>query len=469
MQTLRTFLFLNLIFLSFCVSSQGLQFHGFAETGLLAGTNGRIPFWMLTNRFGRFSPKSANGYIDAGIFSDSIDKKRVTAIDWGLEGFGRYDGGWDGWLQQAWAGAKWKKFYFYAGLKEEHFGSQNPEMSSGMVMWSGNARPLPQISLTTIDYIDVPFTNRFVQFNAGISHGWFGNNGYVKQAYLHHKYFYLRFGGESRIHLTIGLQHFAVWGGISPKYGRLPSSLADFFKVFIAYNGHNDSIPGVPPNEWKNRFGDHRGTKDISVDYKFNDNWTTQLYWQNFIEDIMGLGWRQAIDGLWGISFKYKTKLNFCYEYLHSSLNNASFKNAISQGNFQDILDFKDYFNNSIYLSGWTYKGYLIGNPMISSPILLSDPSIAPKIVNNRVNGHIVSSSLTLDKFQLFVRFSHTKNFGSLTWAIDPPKFQNGLMISVSKQRFLFDRIDASISVAMDAGALYGNHLGFEYKMRWNY
>jgi hypothetical protein len=467
MQISKLFIFLNIIIYSSSqLAGQDLPINGFAETGVLAGTNRRIPFWLLSNQYGRFSPQSGNGYADVGIFSDSLDKKKTFGYDWGLEGFGRYDGGWDGWLQQAWAGAKWKKFYFFAGLKEEHFGNQDPEMSSGMVMWSGNARPLPEISLSTLGYIDIPLTKGFVQFQAGISHGWFGNNGYVKDAFLHHKYLYFRFGGESRFHLSAGIHHFAVWGGVSPVYGRLPSSFKDFIKVFFAYDGHNDTTPGIPLSESKNRLGDHRGTKDFAADYKFNNGWTAQIYWQNFIETYLGLGLRNSGDGLWGINIKHNDKLQFCYEYLHSTETNMGLINGWIGGT---TGTFEDYFNNGIYIGSWAYKGYIIGTPLISSPILLNNRNTYPYIINNRVIGHIVSFKMDYDPFDFYVRFSHTKNLGALVDLFNPALIQNSFLVSATRNNFILKRLDATISLAFDEGNLYGNHLGCEYKMRWNF
>jgi hypothetical protein len=451
------------------LSAQDLPVNGFVETGILTGTNGRIPFWLLSNQYGRFSPESGNGYIDAGIFSDSLDKKKTLGYDWGLEGFGRYDGKWAGWPQQAWLGAKWEFFYAFVGLKEEHFGSQDNQMSSGMIMWSGNARPLPKVSLATLDYVNVPFTKGFVQFQAGISHSWFGNNAYVKQSYLHHKYVYLKFGGDSRFHLSMGLHHFAVWGGVSPDYGKLPSSLKDFVKVFFAIDGHNDTIPGIPLNESQNRLGDHRGTKDFAIDYKFNEEWAAQAYWQNFIESKTGIGFHNSGDGLWGLVIKHNKKLKFCYEYLHSTETNAPFIDGEVGG---QSGAFEDYFNNSVYEGSWQYKGYVIGTPLISSPILLSNknvPYYTYYILNNRIIGHILSCFISTDPLDFFVRFSHTKNLGALVDFYNPPKIQNSLVISATRRNFIIKKLDASVSLAMDAGTLYGNHLGFEYKMRWNF
>ena len=231
--------------------------------------------------------------------------------------FGRQDGSYHGQIQQGYAELKYGILKFYAGRKEEHFGSQDPELSSGFVMWSGNALPVPQVSLSTNDFVKIPYTNGFVEFKAGFSHGWLGDRQYVKNAYLHHKYLYLRFGGSYPIHFTAGLHHFAQWGGYSPEWGQMPSAFPDFIKVFTAHMGR-DSVPGVPYNEWDNRYGNHLGTKDISIDYRFNNDLKLKLYWQNFIEDITGMGFRNASDGLIGIQAEMPQRFKAGYEFFRS-------------------------------------------------------------------------------------------------------------------------------------------------------
>jgi hypothetical protein len=437
--------------------SQFSKIHGFVETGILGGTGGSLPFWMLSNHYGRFTPTSENGYLDAGIFSDTLKQDQKFGFDWGGEAFGRYDGAFKGWLHQGYIGGKAGFLYCYAGLKEEHFGSQDPELSSGFVIWSGNARPIPKLSLATLDFVKVPYTKGFVEIKGGISHGWFGKDGYVKHAYLHHKYLYLRFGGSHAFHFTAGLHHFAQWGGISPEYGELPSSLKDFFKVFFAKKG-GDTISGVPYNEWENRFGNHLGTKDISLDYSFRGELKIKAYWQNFIEYTTGLGFKNVSDGLWGIQLEHPGKLKIGYEFFRSITRLYTKDGKPWRGE-------DNYFNNSIYQNGWTFKGYTIGTPIITSPIL-THQQYPGQITNNRVVGHIVHVEFFFNKNRLNMRYSFTKNYGDSYILFDPPKKQHSLLLSLQKS-VLSDRILGMASFGWDQGEILGNHVGGGLGMRY--
>jgi hypothetical protein len=445
--------FILVIFLSFCLISPGFtQVNGFVKTGILAGTRRSIPFWMLTNEFGRYSPRPENVFLDAGVFPDTIELVRNLKIDLGAEVFGRYDGVYRRWLQQGYAGVRAGFLYFYAGVKEEHFGSQDPELSSGFILWSGNARPLPKVSLSTRNFVRVPFTRGFVEFKAGIAHGWFGDKGYVKNSYLHHKYLYLKFGGSNPLHLTAGLHHFAEWGGISPQYGQLPAGMKNFMKVFLAHEGR-DSSPGVPYNEWANRYGNHLGTKDISIDYRFKGGVKIKAYWQNFIEDITGLGFRNISDGLWGIHVEDPGRIKIGYEFFRSITHRSEFTDSIH------TTGTDNYFDNGIYRSGWTYKGYTTGTPLVTSPVLFSQPEYPGRVGNNRAVAHIFSAVYYRKKNILRLKYSYSQNYGNSNVLYHPPLNQHSMMFSWQRS-FLSGRIQSTVTFGLDAGDFLGTRPG---------
>jgi hypothetical protein len=426
------------------------QTSGFVNSGAIAGSGESLPFWMITNNYGRFTPQSVNAWLDAGIFADTIHITRKLKLDMGGELFGRYDGSWHGQVQQGYAELKYGILNFYAGRKEEHFGSQDPELSSGFVMWSGNALPVPQVSISTNDFVKVPFTRGFIEFKAGLSHGWLGDKQYVKDAYMHHKYLYFRFGGSHSLHFTAGVHHFAQWAGNSPEWGELPSGMNNFLKVFLARDG-KDTVPGVPSYEWDNRFGNHLGTKDISVDYRFKGGLTLKLYWQNFIEDVTGLGFRNASDGLIGIQAELPERFKIGYEFFRSVS-----RLTLKDGTVLHGAD--DYFNNGIYRSGWTYQGYTIGNPLITSPVLLNT-EYPGQIINNRVEGHVVHLAWFFNTSRLDMRYSFTKNYGNNSVLFEQMKIQSSMLLSW-KKGFLGNKIWGRLSAGWDKGELLGDHFG---------
>ncbi len=56
-------------------------------------------------------------------------------------------------IQQLYGDFRYKSWGIYAGSKEIHSPLLNPELSSGGLTWSGNARPIPQIGGGLVDYL----------------------------------------------------------------------------------------------------------------------------------------------------------------------------------------------------------------------------------------------------------------------------------------------------------------------------
>ena len=77
--------------------------------------------------------------------SDPTGKK--VKLDYGLEVFNRYNGKYDLQLQQYYADVSWWYFKLHAGARRETFGNQYDPLSSGSLLYSGNARPIPKVAV----------------------------------------------------------------------------------------------------------------------------------------------------------------------------------------------------------------------------------------------------------------------------------------------------------------------------------
>jgi len=198
------------------------------EAGSILSSGRQTPFWLISNQYGIVSPEKFNGLLGISFRSTESENKRLD-YDYELEITDRQTDRNKLYLNQAWLGFKIYFVKLEGGLKEETFGNQDSSLSSGGLLWSGNARPMPKISLKIPDFTPVPYTSGFFEFKGGISHGWFGDNQFVKNAWLHHKYLYIQLGGGLPVHIHYGLHHFAQWGGESkdPEIGRLPDSFRD--------------------------------------------------------------------------------------------------------------------------------------------------------------------------------------------------------------------------------------------------
>jgi hypothetical protein len=63
-------------------------------------------------------------------------------------------------------------FLLIAGRKHAVYGNQDPQLSSGGLIWSRNSRPIQRVSIETDGYVTVPFTRGLREVQGGLTHGW---------------------------------------------------------------------------------------------------------------------------------------------------------------------------------------------------------------------------------------------------------------------------------------------------------
>jgi len=222
----------------------------------------------------------------------------------------------------------------------------NDELSSGHMLISNNARPMPKIGLVTSQKIN---KLEKIDFDFGIAHGFFDTNDmYNKAPLLHEKFLYMNIR-KNNYQVSIGFVHEAMWGGSTVIDGDQPDTFKDFLKVFISEDGPDEGGPHP------NALGNHLGMTELFFQ-KNNNNEILKLYYQHFFEDTSGLRFRNEIDGLWGIELQnYIPETTILFEYLdttHQDMNPPYVNDA--------------YYNHSIYNMGWSYKNYTLGNSFIN-------------------------------------------------------------------------------------------------------
>ena len=220
----------------------------------------------------------------------------------------------------------------------------NDTLSSGSILISNNAEPMPKIGISsTYGYKDFDFT-------FGVAHGSFQKSEiYTKAPMLHEKFLYLN-RVKSNYEFGIGIVHEAMWGGATEHSGDFPDSFRDFLKIFISEDG-----PLLEGQPHANALGNHLGIWDFYYKRKIN-NQELKLYYQHFFEDSSGLRFSNRLDGLWGIELSnYIKNTNILFEYL----------NTANQDRDPPYVD-ESYYNHFEYKSGWSYKGYTLGNPFIN-------------------------------------------------------------------------------------------------------
>jgi hypothetical protein len=259
--------------------------------------------------------------------------------------------------------------YLKVGKYYKDFSSYlNETLSSGSLLISNNAEPMPKIGL--LSSYKFKKSQNF-DFNFGISHGLFSKSTIYKTApMLHEKFVYLNYS-KNKNDFSIGFVHEAIWGGSTESYGDFPHSFKDFFKVFISADG-----PLLDGEPHANALGNHLGIWDFYYKKTIN-NKELKFYYQHFFEDTSGLRFDNKSDGLWGIELSNFIKnTDILIEYL----------NTMNQDSNPPYVD-ENYYNHYQYQEGWSYKGYSIGNPFIdfleNNPSKVFHLGISSNEVNN--------------------------------------------------------------------------------------
>ena len=355
------------------------------------------------------------------------------------------------------------------------------KLSTGSLIRGNNSIPIPQISLMTHEYKKYQFLGNNIGIKAGFSHGWFSKGEYLKAPYLHEKYLYIRNYINDKSEFTLGLVHEAIWGGTTNIHGQQPGAFEDYFRVIFARPASSSGFIG----EQVNVLGNHLGVWDLSYSNK-NLKREIKFYYQHPFEDKSGAFQHffdelkkrrltsKSFDGLFGIEIKNNSSslINlFLYEYINTTHQSGS--NPQSENSY----GWDNYYNHYIYLSGWSYRGDILSNPLFTEGRLTNEGDY---ISNNRIKAyHIGLSGLLSKKIKHKLLFTYSKNYGTFWDEIvflnsqKQYKYYSGLeqfsgLIELDIEN-VFNKSNVTISFAFDEGEVLKNNKSFQLSFYYNF
>lgn len=429
----------------------------------MASSGKYAPFWLQSNRYGLIPASSASAGLLAGINKDFGTKKRL--FDYGFKVnllVQAYDNKTAAYFHEYYVKARLSVFDFIVGAREEILGNQDSTLSCGGFLFSKNARPMPKITLGIEHFTPIPFTAGFLEVKGAIAHGWFTDNIYATNLFLHHKYLYGRIGGKLPVHFQYGLDHVAQWGGVVPGYGQQPADLKSFVDIFYGRAGGSDASK----NDQFNALGNHIISQSMKLDVDILE-FSVSGYWQKISEDgPVKYFWNapNKADGLWGVSVRnsqFPYIKGILYEFLQTSDQSGPYldKDGIIYGGADG------YFNNGVYQNGWTYYSRTIGTAFISSPLYNKDGSVS--IENNRVIVHHIGVEGDVLGYRYKFLSSFSKNYGTYSVPLATYGVKNtSLLLEVNKQFPALSNIQIGCSVGADFGKLYGNSVGCLFSIK---
>ena len=393
---------MNLVRVFFLILFCFFSYHSHAQlSGELEGigvlsSGDKNPFWFSANQNGQISEET-------GLFSKvsmeyffGLNQKSSLDVGAGIY----YEGGYHNnlVLDELYIEYNYSWLKATLGLKHRKVLLDGLSGVGGDILWSGNSRALPGLQLESnrpvkiFDWLNIEWKLDHYQMN---------DSRYVDHTRIHHKNITFDFALTSKDVLSIGLDHYAQWGGNSPDFGPQPTDFKDFLRIFIGYGGGGSSIS----TDQRNALGNHLGSYHIDYSIK-REEYALRFYYQSIFEDRSGRELKNFPDGVWGMYFKPFRKSLFSkilYEYQQTVSQSGRPKEygggSISGGDF--------YFYNGIYKSGWTYFGNSIGTPFIKANT--DDYSL----LTNRSIIHHFGLGGVVGKLNYILKISFAENFGT--------------------------------------------------------
>jgi len=449
-----------------------------------AATGNNTPFWIVSNRNGVVPLDAGNGSLRVGVFHNQTFGQGFRWT-FGFDMLGTIPRYRNVYLQQLYAEIGYKAILLSVGSKERYNSFVNKKLSSGDLVLSPNARPMPEINFSIPDYTHVPFTGGWLQVKGDFAVGRSFDldyledyiaaaskpRTYVDNILWHHKSGFLRVEDTARdfpLFGILGLEHWVQWGGTStdPKIGKQPQSMKDFLRVVVGKEGGEEATI----SDQINALGNHYGSYYFALGYKIPAFGVLQAYHQHYFEDKSGMEMSNGIDGLWGIELKTKQLLwlnKIVVEFL-TTKNQSGPMHFIhfdrdkysGRGGGND-----DYYNNGEYATGASYFNRALGSPLLISPEYNGNGEIGFK--NNRVESwHLGAEGSITPQLSYRLLFTSMTGWGRSGKPFLDTKSSVSTLAEVTYTHPQLIGWELGGAVAFDTGDMVEKNAGFSLSIR---
>lgn len=384
------------------------------------------------------------------------------------------------WIQQLYAELAYRSVFLSLGMKEEYSVLVNQDLSSGDLCFSGNARPMPGVLAGFVDFQDIPLTKGWIQvigavgYYASLDENWMKDrynyyNYYIAYDYMmHYKYMHLRTNPDKKFCFTIGCQSSCMIGGINETYklGALTQKtktgigLEEVFTAFIPGPG------GETEGDKAFCEGNHLGTWDTMLRYRFNNDDELMIYYQSLWEDGSGIGKLNGFDGLYGIEYSgaYEGIIEgVVIEYLDLTNQSGAVHYDPEDHENGDLISSDatgadDYYNNYAYC-GYQYYGMALGSPFVRTAIYNTDGYM--RITDNRIRAfHIGLQGHIGQNLSYRAKFGYRKSWGTPYIPLSQTRSATSTMLELSYDCPFAPGLSVKAQFGTDRGELVGDNTG---------
>ncbi len=458
------------------------------ELSTNVGSGEYAPFWLVTNREGIPNIQPNSAFLRAGIFQQNDTTKRLS-YQYGIDLVKSTRSTSELIAQQIYAGIRYHNVAFNIGSKVHTDGLQNLLLSScgGGLLWSENARPLPEVEFEIPHFITVFPRMPWLKAKVAISYGWLVDNGYQLQSahtqngfaspngYFHRKSAAIQFKGKSRWSFTAAGEIDVEFGGNQITYanGKQISvkpdvpDLKHFLMVLIPFKG--DKSATKSDQQWF--YGNYVGNWQGRLTYDMGQSGQLHAYLDNYFEDSSGFWKLNGLDGLWGFEYDAVGKKlisGIVVEYYQSTDQSGPMNfqpNLYAHTNLKYWTVGNDnYYNHGFYI-GWSNYGRGMGSPLVPSPIYNKDGNLA--FEDNRVRAyHLGLMGYLSDEWSDRILATYREGLGTMATPFINPEYGFSGMIELSYSPNKIKGLTASVAAACDRGELTGNNWGFNFTLK---
>lgn len=444
-----------------------------AETHATFSGGENTPFWLMNNLQGLGSPEKNNGYVRGAIHKNHNKGKQFS---WGagVDLVGSWRAQSPFYIHQLYGEIKYRCLDAMIGSKVIPGEFNDPRLSSGNLLYSGNALPIPQIRAGIFDYADFWGTNGWFAVKGYVSYGCFTDSRWQKSwsipgakrtedVLYHSKGIWLRGGKTSVFPLQgeIGIEMASQFGGKSFSNGLvldMPNGIKDFLKAFFPIYGDAKNFLGTTSSIEGNMLGAY----NIALSWFPNADWSIKAYYEHYFEDQSQMtfeyGWK---DGLWGIEAQLPKNpfvSTVVMEYLYTKDQTGSVNHDASETIPEQVSGRDNYYSNSVY-QGWCHWGMGIGNPLMLSPIYNPEHELLFK--DTRIKAwHIGIAGNPSPDLSYRILLSYSQNWGTYTLPLPEVLDNFNFLAEVSWRPSYLKGWHASLGIAADSGNLLGKSFG---------
>ena len=432
------------------------------------------PFWFVSNISGLGSPSINNGYLKISADKEFDSKKK---FDWGA-GID-LSGGWHipapFAIRKLYAELHYNALWISVGSRNFYNDYNDRRLSSGDLLFSGNAMALPQLRIGTNGFASFWGTRNWLAVRTYLAYGMFTdskwmrnwvnpNNDYTKNVLLCSRGLWFRIGNQRKfpLSLDIGIEMATQFGGSVFKDGKLikmPNKFADWIKAFIPYSGGETT----PEGEQTNVQGNMNGEYNVALNWTPGSQWKIMAYYEHYFEDQSQMTFEYGLwkDGLWGLKIEFpqnKFISKLVYEYIGTSDQTGAVNHDASESIPEQVSGRDGYYTHYLY-GAWQNWGMTIGTPLAISP--LYNRTHVLTLYNTRfIANHFGFEGKPADFLNWRMLLTFSRNWGTYLRPLSErmDNFSGLLEIGINIKKFPGWNLKGA--VAWDKGKLLGNNFG---------